>query len=163
MSARHSTNDNDSRRYYEWLDRAQADLQSARLLIAGGGDMNIVVFHCHQVAEKALKGYLLFRSRRHYDGHNITFLVRRAIKLDRDFNQFLADSPPLNRYYIETRYPTDIPFQIDINAVRNVFRFSEKIYQTIASKLHNEPEAFVIAEGNIRANSGFPVSGGTKE
>ncbi len=146
MSARRSSNDTDSRRYYEWLDRAQADLQSARLLITGGGDLNTVVFHCHQVAEKALKGFLLFRSRRHYDGHNITFLVRRAIKLDSDFNQFLEDSPQLNRYYIETRYPTDIPFEIDVDAVKNVFHFSERIYQPIASKLHNEPEAFVMPE-----------------
>ena len=148
MSARRNSNTNDSRRYYEWLDRAQADLQSARLLISGGGDLNTVVFHCHQVVEKALKGFLLFRSRRHYDGHNITLLVRRAIKLDSDFNRFLEDSPPLNRYYIETRYPTDIPFEIDTDTVKNVFRFSEKIYQTIASKLHTEPGAFVMEEGS---------------
>ncbi|MGI6577275.1 MAG: HEPN domain-containing protein [Eubacteriales bacterium] len=142
MSARRSSNNTDSRRYYEWLDRAQADLQSARLLMAGGGDFNTVVFHCHQVAEKALKGYLLFRTRRHYDGHNITFLVRRAIQLDPDFVPFLEDSPPLNRYYIETRYPTDIPFVLDEDKLRDALQYSVKIYQLIASKLRNEPEAF---------------------
>lgn len=142
MSGRRASNDTDSRRYYEWLDRAQADLQSARLLLVGGGDCNTVVFHCHQVVEKALKGFLLFRSRRHYDGHNITFLVRRAMQLDRDFNKYLDDSPAFNRYYIETRYPTDIPFVLEEKHVRDVFLYSEGIYSTIASKLRNEPEAF---------------------
>jgi len=135
MSARRGSNDNDSRRYYEWLDRAQSDLHSARLLMAGGGDFNTVVFHCHQVAEKALKAFLLFRSRRHFDGHNITFLVRKAMQLDRDFDRFLEGSPPFNRYYIETRYPTDIPFVLEERQVREAFLYSENIYRTIASRI----------------------------
>jgi HEPN domain-containing protein len=142
MSGRRGFNDNDSRRYYEWLDKAQSDLQSARLLMGGGGDLFTVVYHCHQVIEKALKGYLLFRSRRHYDGHNITFLVRRAMQLDRDFDKYLDGSPQFNRYYIETRYPTDIPFVLEEKQVREVFLYSESIYRTIASKLRDEPEAF---------------------
>lgn len=146
MSARRDENTTDSRRYYEWLDRAQCDLQSARLLLSGGGDRNTVVFHCHQVAEKALKAYLLFRSRRHYDGHNITFLVRRSQQYDRDFDPFLNASPPFNHYYIETRYPTDLPFEISEPQLMDAFRFSEGIYRTVASKLRTEPDAFVTTE-----------------
>ncbi|NLM61383.1 MAG: HEPN domain-containing protein [Clostridiales bacterium] len=145
MSARHSgSGKTDSKRYYEWLDKAQADLQSARLLMAGGGDICSVLFHCHQIAEKALKGFLLFRTRRHYDGHNITFLVRRAMSLDGDFAPFLEGSPPLNRYYIETRYPTDIPLELDEGKLKETLEYSVRLYRLIASKLRNEPEAFYM-------------------
>ena len=142
MSARRSSGSNDSKRYYEWLDKAQADLQSARLLTAGGGDRYSVVFHCHQVAEKALKGYLLFRTQRHYDGHNITFLVRRAMRQDEDFSRFLEGRQPLNSFYISARYPTDIPLELDEDKIRDMLQYAVDLYRLIASKLRNEPEAF---------------------
>ncbi|MDL2273031.1 HEPN domain-containing protein, partial [Oscillospiraceae bacterium OttesenSCG-928-G22] len=142
MSARRNSGaDTDSRRYYEWLDKAQADLQTARILLSAGASPASVVFHCHQVAEKALKGYLLYRENRHYDGHNITFLVRRAIKRDRAFAPFLEESPPFNRYYIETRYPTDLPFHIDADDIRDAFSMAEELYRLVAHKIFENLKA----------------------
>lgn len=66
----------DSMYYYKWLDKALCDLQAARILLTWGGDPSNVAFHCQQAIEKALKGYLLFRTGRHYDGHNLTYLCR---------------------------------------------------------------------------------------
>ena len=72
----------DSCFYYKWLDKALCDLQAARLLLTYGGDHYNIAFHCQQAIEKALKGYLLFRTGRHFDGHNLTYLCRQAIQLD---------------------------------------------------------------------------------
>lgn len=71
----------DSCFYYKWLDKALCDLQAARLLLTYGGDHYNIAFHCQQAIEKALKGYLLFRTGRHFDGHNLTYLCRQAIQL----------------------------------------------------------------------------------
>ena len=52
----------DSHFYYKWLDKALCDLQCARLLLTYGGDAYNIAFHCQQAIEKALKGYLLYRT-----------------------------------------------------------------------------------------------------
>ena len=134
MSARRG-NTTDSKRYYEWLDRAQTDLHSARMLISVGGDRTAVAYHCQQVVEKAVKGYLLFSMGRHFDGHNITFLIKQAMRCDKGFEPFLEKSPPFNRYYIETRYPNDLPYTITAAELAAAFRMSEQIYKLVAGKI----------------------------
>ena len=103
----------DSMYYYKWLDKALCDLQAARILLTWGGDPSNVAFHCQQAIEKALKGYLLFRTGRHYDGHNLTYLCRQAVMADERFTEWLDESAALNNLYIETRYPTDLPLELD--------------------------------------------------
>ena len=48
--------------YYKWLDKALTDLQAARILLTWDGDPSTIAFHCQQAIEKALKGYLLFKT-----------------------------------------------------------------------------------------------------
>ena len=91
----------DSCFYYKWLDKALCDLQAARLLLTYGGDHYNIAFHCQQAIEKALKGYLLFRTGRHFDGHNLTYLCRQAIQLDsKAFSEYLDESAALNDYIL---------------------------------------------------------------
>ena len=71
----------DSLYYYKWLEKALLDLQAARVLLTWGGDPCNIAFHCQQAIEKALKGFLLYRTGRHFDGHNLTFLCRSRGKL----------------------------------------------------------------------------------
>ena len=97
----------DSDRYYKWLDQAQCDLHSAKILMIHGGDWKSVAFHCQQAIEKALKGFILFKTDRHIDGHNLTYLCKQAVKEDRSLREYLDESAALNHFYIETRYPTD--------------------------------------------------------
>ena len=70
----------DSLYYYKWLDKALLDLQAARILMTWNGDACNIAFHCQQAIEKALKGYLLFKTGRHFDGHNLTYLCRQAVQ-----------------------------------------------------------------------------------
>ena len=92
----------DSHFYYKWLDKALCDLQCARLLLTYGGDAYNIAFHCQQAIEKALKGYLLYRTGKHFDGHNLTYLCRQAIRLDPDgFSEYLDESAALSSRYSE--------------------------------------------------------------
>ena len=127
----------DSHFYYKWLDKALCDLQCARLLLTYGGDAYNIAFHCQQAIEKALKGYLLYRTGRHFDGHNLTYLCRQAIRLDPDgFSEYLDASAALNDLYIETRYPTDLPFEINEVEIRRYLDMAERMFAAIRRQLY---------------------------
>lgn len=127
----------DSMYYYKWLDKALCDLQAARILLTWGGDFSNVAFHCQQAIEKALKGYLLFRTGRHYDGHNLTYLCRQAVQCDDKFTEWLDESAALNNLYIETRYPTDLPPELTERMVRSYLRMAEDMFAAIRKELYD--------------------------
>ena len=127
----------DSLYYYKWLDKALLDLQAARILMTWNGDTCNIAFHCQQAIEKALKGYLLFKTGRHFDGHNLTYLCRQAIRIDPDtFTEYLDESAALNDLYIETRYPTDLPFEIDEREIRRYLDMAERMFAAIRRELY---------------------------
>ena len=138
--ARRRKGNTDSQYYYKWLEKALSDLQSARILLTWGGDEMAVAFHCQQAIEKALKGYLLFKLGRHFDGHNLTFLCRQAAMVDDRFVRYLGESAALNNYYIETRYPTDLPFEITEAQIHNIIIMAEDLYGVIRQELYASEE-----------------------
>ncbi len=126
----------DSLFYYKWLDKALVDLQTARILMTWGGDHAMVAFHCQQAIEKALKGFLLFKTGRHFDGHNLTYLCRQATALDRTFAEYLDESTALNNLYIETRYPTDLPFSLSEAQISRLYGMADRMFATIREQLY---------------------------
>jgi len=126
---------NDSKRYYDWLNRASEDLAAARLLLTSKDTLNAACFHCQQCIEKALKGYILFKTHSNVDGHNLTWLCRQAIRNDGRFNEWLDESAALNRYYIETRYPADVPLKLTVEMVVNVCEIAAKMYVFICKEI----------------------------
>lgn len=127
----------DSLYYYKWLDKALFDLQAARILLTWGGDPCNVAFHCQQAIEKALKGYLLYRTGKHFDGHNLTYLCRQAVQQDEDFQEYLDESAALNNLYIETRYPTDLPLDMDERTVKQYLIMAENMFAAIRQELYD--------------------------
>lgn len=128
---RRRSDPHDSRRYYDWLERAECDLESADILRIHNGDNCNAAFHCQQCIEKALKAYILYSTGHHIDGHNLTYLCRSACKSDRKFDDWLDESMALNRYYIETRYPTDAGFDVDDEELDTVYRMAKDMYEFI--------------------------------
>lgn len=45
----------------EWFEKGDHDFDEARLSFEHGGWTDIICFHCHQTAEKYLKGFLVSR------------------------------------------------------------------------------------------------------
>lgn len=128
--------DNDSRRYFDWLLHANLDLLAAKTLMEDERCFNATAFHCQQCAEKALKGYLLFKKHKLFDGHNLTWLCKQAILIDPHFSQWLEKSTALNSYYIETRYPADIPMDINTETMEELLKFTGEILQFITEQIH---------------------------
>lgn len=138
----------DSLFYYKWLDKALCDLQAARILLTWGGDPALVAFHCQQAIEKALKGYLLFKTGRHFDGHNLTYLCRQAAQLDLAFEEYLDESAALNNLYIETRYPTDLPLLLTEAQISRLYSMAERMFAAIRAELYEEGRPHKVKSSN---------------
>ena len=71
------------------------------------------------------------------DGHNLTYLCRQAIRLAPDgFSEYLDESAALNDLYIETRYPTDLPFEINEVEIRRYLDMAERMFAAIRRQLY---------------------------
>lgn len=134
---RRAENNGDSRRYNDWLDHSCEDLEAAKLLLGSSETLDAAAFHCQQCIEKALKGYILFKSNSPVDGHNLTWLCRQAVKSDQRFQEWLDESAVLNRYYIETRYPSDIPMELTRGQVERIYGMAYRMYRFICSEVDN--------------------------
>ena len=128
----HST---DSKRYFDWLFHSYQDHLAAEVLINDERLYSIAAFHCQQCIEKALKAFLLFKNRKLFDGHNLTWLCKQAALMDQSFTKWITKSTILNRYYIETRYPADIPADIDIDTINDIMEATEEMLDFICAEI----------------------------
>ncbi len=121
----------DSKRYYDWLYHACQDMMAARMLIADKRLYGPTVFHCQQAIEKSLKAFLLYKHRKLFDGHNLTWLCKQAALTDGAFTKWLGKCALLNRFYIETRYPADIPEDITRELAEDILNAAEEMTEFI--------------------------------
>lgn len=138
MRDEHNT---DSRRYFDWVFYASMDLLAAKTLYADERCYPLTAFHCQQCIEKALKGYLLFKRKRLYDGHNLSWLCKQAVAEEPHFQKWLEISARLNRFYIESRYPADIQSEINTELIDMVFETTTDMMEFIAEQIrYNLPK-----------------------
>lgn len=130
-----SSHTTDSKRYFDWLFHAKLDYLAAQHLIEDERCYEATAFHCQQSIEKALKGYLLFKTKRLIDGHNLTWLCKQAAMMDKTFIQWVGKSATLNRFYIETRYPADIPLDIDTETINALMASTTEMLDFICEQI----------------------------
>jgi len=135
MSRRNLHSDTDSKRFYDWLQMASEDMVCATVLSGEAECYCAAAFHCQQAIEKALKAYILLKSDVLVDGHNLSWLIKRAMRYDKHFAKWLDESAFLNRCYIETRYPADIPLDIGKEDVQRYLSMSIDMYKFICSDI----------------------------
>lgn len=124
----------DSNRYLDWYDKAAKDLQGAKILLQYDGDCSIVAFHCQQAIEKALKGWILQHTGVLQSGHSLVYLCRIAAQTDGHIKDFLKDCAYVNQFYIETRYPADIPMTITADEAAECIRIAEQVMNHLSAK-----------------------------
>lgn len=94
-----------------WLLTARGDLESARVLKAGGRWAH-ACFHAQQAGEKALKA-LWYRLELDPWGHSVRQLVDNLHTESPDTYRALRDlsdaASDLDQFYIPTRYPNGLP------------------------------------------------------
>ncbi|MBU3942674.1 HEPN domain-containing protein, partial [Patescibacteria group bacterium] len=63
--------DNNQKLSKEWIIKSQNDLKSAEILFKEEGPTDSICLHCHQTAEKALKGFLVFSEKEFPKVHDL--------------------------------------------------------------------------------------------
>lgn len=129
-------NSRDSKRYYEWLDYSECDIIAANDLKSNERTYPAAAFHCQQSMEKALKAYFLYTCGYAPDGHNIIFLCRRLAKTDGDFSKWIDECVETNNYYIQTRYPPDLPLLLDRKKLDALIDDALELYTFIIRKIN---------------------------
>ncbi len=128
-------NSSDSKRYFDWLFHANLDFLAAKTLIEDERSYFATAFHCQQCIEKALKGFMLFKGRKLFEGHNLTWLCKQAALMDNKFRDFIPDTVKLNKYYIETRYPADVGIDIDYETINQIFNMTTEMLDFICDAI----------------------------
>ena len=70
-----------------------------------------------------------------HDGHNLTWLCKQAAMLDDEFTGWIGKSTVLNRFYIETRYPADIPANITREFADTVLNDTEQLVDLVCDRI----------------------------
>ncbi|CAN5522056.1 HEPN domain-containing protein [soil metagenome] len=92
-----------------WLEKASNHLKTARIIgAATDGPLDTAIYHCQQAAEKAIKGYLVFRDTPFEKSHDVVRLIRQAEAFEDRFAEFLEAATLLTPLAWQFRYPTDL-------------------------------------------------------
>jgi len=91
-----------------WLDKGQADLNSARVLVNADPPLtDTTCFHCQQAAEKYLKAFLIHHNRPFGRIHNLVYLLELATEVDAGLDMLANAVALLTPYAIAVRYRGD--------------------------------------------------------
>lgn len=120
----------------QWAERARYDLDTARAMLDSGRHL-YVLFCCQQAVEKMLKAVIADRSGQCPPRlHNLLRLAEHAgVELDQAQTVLMED---LSRYYIQTRYPEEIPGlsgSLDQQRGQQVLSQTEDVLQWLSSML----------------------------
>jgi HEPN domain-containing protein len=126
----------DSRRYHDWFEKAQRDLKSATILKEHNCGNDMAAFHCQQAIEKALKSYLLFKTKELQEGHSLIFLCKLSSSHNTTFKKYIKDCAFINQYYIETRYPADNPIFINDEEIEDCLLITQTILSFVFDELN---------------------------
>jgi HEPN domain-containing protein len=92
-----------------WMIKAARDLTASARLLEGADPLcDVVVYHCQQAAEKALKGYLTWRDSPFAKTHSLVQLVEQARLFDEGFGALVEHAEDLSPFAWRFRYPGDV-------------------------------------------------------
>jgi HEPN domain-containing protein len=118
--------------YEEWLLKAQRDLDTAKALLEKSY-FDTAIYHTQQCAEKALKGYGVYRLQPLIKTHDLEKILTLCINLDSDFQQLDLFATSLNGLDVRFRYP-DVEFEPEETEVIQAIDWSEQILDFVKNK-----------------------------
>lgn len=120
--------------FEEWEAYALDDEKVAEMILREDGPANPLCFHSQQMAEKYLKAYLLRKGGRFEKKHQLVYLLDLCTEIDASFSELVDDAALLSAFYIETRYPGDIP-EFSLEEGRKGFEAAKHVKDFVLKKL----------------------------
>ncbi|MCI0542439.1 HEPN domain-containing protein [bacterium] len=94
----------------EWFEKAHDDeLNALSILKHRDGTPSAACFLCQQMAEKYLKGFLVFNGESPPKVHDLRELEKHIVRFDPSIKELVQGLDLLNTFYITTSYPGDYP------------------------------------------------------
>lgn len=106
----------------------------AEILLKDSISPNAVCFHCQQIAEKYLKGFLIYMEREFEKIHAIPKLLESCMEIDPQFLELKPEAVALTIFYVQTRYPGDFP-QFTFGDAQKALESAKKIKDFVLEKL----------------------------
>lgn len=125
----------DTLRYRDWIEKAERDIKSAKVLKEHDCGNDVVAFHSQQAVEKMMKAYLIVKGQGLATTHSLIYLCKLCAKVDDEFRNYLRDCGFLNQYYIETRYPADTPLIVEDYEAEECISIAEEIYKLVMESI----------------------------
>lgn len=116
--------------YYKWFQKAQEDELSIKAILNGEGAPSTAAFLSQQMAEKYLKGLLVFYQKPYTKIHDLLGLETLLLEINPEVKEIHEDLQNLNRYYIETRYPGDYPL-ISEKEADEAYSFAKRVKEFV--------------------------------
>ena len=118
----------------EWFAKAQDDELSAKDILNGKeGAPSTVCFLSQQMAEKFLKGFLVYKEKELLKIHDLDKLIKLCEEIDISFNEIKNPAKSLSDFYISTRYPGDYP-EFTWPQAEKAFIFATEIKRFVLEK-----------------------------
>lgn len=93
----------------EWIEKADSDFQFAERNLVENGFYEQICFHFQQAAEKFLKAYIVANELEFKKVHDLGELVQICQRKNSGFKFLEKEAKFLTDFYLEPRYPEEIP------------------------------------------------------
>lgn len=119
-----------------WLLYADYDLNVAKRALYGEYiAVPTALSLSQQAAEKAIKGYLVFKKHTFMRTHRIDLLIDQCVFFDPTFNELRLDATDLSPHVTISRYPDSIFATPSLDTAQIIYQKAEKIVVFVRSKL----------------------------
>ena len=122
----------------QWLERAWIDLRSAQVdLRAEPAITEDACFHCEQVAEKALKAFLVYHGVEFEPTHQVERLIKQCAGIEPRFVELHETADRLTDYAVRFRYPYPGPSP-DVDQARRALAVARQGWDFVVVRLPHE-------------------------
>lgn len=119
----------------EWFQKGENDLKSAQIILKeNDGPPATVCFLSQQVAEKYLKGFLVYNGKSFRKVHDLLEIISECEEIEKGVSDLRPAAAELNEYYIESRYPIEIP-DFNEKQAKDALKKAEKIKDFVVKQV----------------------------
>ena len=123
-------------KHSDWILFAQRDLKAAKIIIQHEQEsISVALYLSQQCAEKALKGYLVYKKAPLRKTHDLLSLMYACADFDAKFNKLVQNAIDLNPLSTCSRYPDDFYIIPDLTTTKIFIQQAEEILAFIIDEV----------------------------
>jgi HEPN domain-containing protein len=122
----------------EWLIKAALDRRAAEFEFTADPPLTAdIVFHCQQLAEKSMKGFLAWHDEPFRKTHNLVEVGQQCAAIDATLTDLMRGAARLTEYAWRFRYPGE-PEEPPVSEAQEALALAREVYEAILSRLPEE-------------------------